>query len=107
MRELLIVETRDAAEHRGPERMVELAAGMVRVGVPATIFLTENAAFAARHRPDGLAASAIAAGVAVAVDRFALHERAIAETELESGVEPSSIDIVVEHLAVGNCVMWR
>jgi predicted peroxiredoxin len=107
MRELLIVETRDADEHRGPERMVDLAAGMVSSGVPSTIFLTENAAFAARRRPEGLAASAIAAGVSVAVDHFALQERAITETELESGVDPSSIDMVIEHLSRGNCVLWR
>jgi predicted peroxiredoxin len=107
MRELLIVETRDAAEQRGPERMAELAAGMVKSGVPATIFLTENGAFAARRLPMRHLASAIAEGVEVAVDRFALHERAIGEDELTSGIVPADIEMIVDHLAAGSCIMWR
>ena len=107
MRELLIVETRDAAEHRGPEQMAELAAGMVKAGVPATIFLTENAAFAARRMPGGHLTNAIAQGVTVAVDRFALRERAISEDELQSGIAPAGVEMIVKHLTGGNSVMWR
>ena len=107
MKQLLIVETRDAAEHRGPARMAELAIGMVQAGVRATVFLTENGAFSARKKPAGFAARALAGGVSIAVDRFALQERAIDESELESGIAPSDVDLIVEHLSAGGCVIWR
>ena len=107
MKELLIVETRDAAEHRGPGRMADLARGMVEAGVPTSLFLTENAVFAARDLPENPFAGAIAAGVAVSADRFALNERAIEEIELQSGIGPSDVDMIVGHLAAGACVMWR
>ena len=41
MRELLIIETRDAADHKDPARMTELAVGMTKEGVPATIFRSQ------------------------------------------------------------------
>jgi hypothetical protein len=51
--------------------------------------------------------AAIAGGVTVAVDRFALSERAIGETELANGIQAEEVDMVVAHLAAGSCVMWR
>ena len=107
MRELLIVETRDAAEHRGPEQMADLAAGIVKVGIPATIFLTENAAFSARRMRNGHLTKAIAEGVTVTVDRFALRERAIGEGELQSGVAPATVEMIVKHLDGGSSIIWR
>lgn len=106
MRELLIVETRDPVEHRGPADMAELAAGMVRAGIPTTIFAAENAVFGGRGA-DGPFMAALAAGVAVLVDRFALDERAIPATDLLSGIQPADVEIIVDHLAAGACVMWR
>lgn len=106
MKELLIVETRDAADQRGPGRMAELAAGLSRRGVKATILLAENAAFNARRGGDRLAA-AMRAGVEVAVDRFALEERAIPTDRLANGVAACTVDLVVDRLAAGACVIWR
>jgi hypothetical protein len=104
MRELFIVETRDAADHKDPARMAELAAGMSRAGIPATIFLAENGAFNAR----GIALdAAMSEGVRVSVDRFALTERGIRETELAQGIAVADIELVVDRLADGACVMWR
>ena len=106
MKELLIVETRDAAEHRGPERDSELAAGMRQAAVPTTIFLTENGVFAAR-RGHKMLDSAMAAGVAVVADSFALNERGIGPEELRDGIDVSDVGLVVDRLAAGSCVMWR
>jgi hypothetical protein len=107
MKELLIVETRDPAEHRGPERMAELAEGMVQAGVPTSIFLTENAVFAVRGPAESPFAGAVAGGVSVTADLFALKERGIEGDELHSGVEPSDVDLIVRRLVAGACVMWR
>jgi len=106
MRELVIIETRDAADHRDPERMADLAVGMARIGVPTTIFLAENGAFNARGRALRLE-SAIAEGVRVAVDRVALAERAIDPAALTEGIAVADVDLVVERLAGGAPVMWR
>ena len=107
MRALLIVETRDCAEHRGPGHMAELAAGMVKAGVPATIFITENAVFGGRSGSESPFKKAVSGGVSVSADRFALDERAIPADDLQSGIQPADVDVIVDHLAAGACVMWR
>jgi predicted peroxiredoxin len=107
MRELLIIETRDAADHKDPERMADLAIGMSKTGVPTTIFLAENGAFNARANGKSRFDAAISKGVRVADDRFALEERAIDEAALMDGISVGDIDLVVDRLADGACVMWR
>jgi hypothetical protein len=104
MRELLIIETRDAADHKDPARMAELAIAVNRAGVPATIFLAENGAFNARGA--GLH-NAMAEGVRIAVDRFALGERGIDKAAIADGVSIADVDFIVDRLADGACVMWR
>jgi hypothetical protein len=106
MRELLIIETRDAADHKDAARIAELAAGMSRTGVPATIFLAENGAFNARSEIGELKA-ALAGGVRVAVDGFSLEERGIDAGSLTEGVCVADVDLIVDRLAGGDCVMWR
>jgi hypothetical protein len=103
----MIVETRDWAEHRGPARSAELAVGMQREGVPATIFLAENAVFAARRGSESTLDGAIAKGVTVAADSFALKERAIDPSELRKGIAVADVDLIVDKLAGGSSVMWR
>ena len=106
MRELVIIETRDAADHKDPARMADLAIGMARTGVPTTIFLAENGAFNARGGGLRLDA-AITGGVRVAVDRFALDERAIDPAALTAGIVVADVDLLVDRLADGACLMWR
>ena len=106
MKDVLIIETRDAAEHRGPERTVELATGLQAAAVPASIFLAENAVFAARRGLD-LLDPAIQGGVAIAVDEFALSERGISATELRDGVSVAGVGLVIDRLVAGSCVMCR
>lgn len=107
MKELLIVETRDSAEHRDTENMAQLAAGLSRRGVKVSILLAENGAFSARRCGDGGLAAAMREGVAVAVDRFALEERAIRLEDLNEGIAAADIDHVVDRLAAGASVIWR
>ena len=107
MRELLIIETRDATDHKDPDRMADLAIGMSKTGIPVTIFLAENGAFNARPGGESRFKGAISAGVRVAVDRFALAERAIDEAALTHGISVADIELVVDRLAGGACAMWR
>ncbi|MGH6730040.1 MAG: hypothetical protein ACREBK_07785 [Sphingomicrobium sp.] len=107
MREYLIVETRDAADHKDPQRMTELAVGISKTGAPVTIFLAENGVFAARKGLENPLDEALASGVRVAVDRFALDERGIKPGALRSGVAVEDIELIVDHAAAGACVMWR
>ena len=107
MRTLLIVESRDVWEHRGPGQMADLAAGMVKAGVPTTIFITENAVFGGRRGTDGPFKAALAGGVTFMADRFALDERAIGAADLKSGIAATDVGVIVDHLAAGACIMWR
>ena len=107
MRQLLIIETRDAADHKDPAHIVELAIGMSRSGVPTTIFLAENGAFNARDAGDRRLEASISDGVRVAVDRFALEERAINPESLADGIAVADVELIVDRLADGACVMWR
>lgn len=107
MKELLIIETRDPAENRGPERMAATAAQLSARGVRVSILLAENGAFGARAGAARFLDQAIDSGVAVLADGFALEERAIARAELSKGVAAADIEIVVDRLAAGACVIWR
>lgn len=106
MENLLIIETRDAAEHRGPERTMELAMGMQAAATSTAVFLTENAVFSAR-RGLGLLDQALQGGLSIAADEFALAERGISATELLEGIIVADVGLVVDHLAAGASVMWR
>ena len=107
MRHLLIIETRDAAEHHGPADSAGLARAMTRAGVPSTIFLTENGAFNASRGGPCPFDAAIPEGVEVQVDGSALSERAIALDALSAGIGVADIAIIVDHLINGSQVMWR
>ena len=107
MRQLLVIETRESAEQRGPAEMAKLAQGIARLGVTTTIFLTENGVFNARRSEPCLLDSAISDGVQVRVDGLALTERGISTDELRDGVIVGEIDLVVDHLVDGSRIIWR
>lgn len=107
MRNYLVVETRDAADHRDAARTLDLACGLARQGNGATVLMTDNAAFNARGAAAYPIDKALEAGVEIRVDTFAMKERGIGEDELAKGVTVGSMDDVVDHLINGSCVMWR
>lgn len=107
MRQYLLIETRDAADHHGAAEAVELAIGIAGTGAPCAMLLTENAAFSARNGVLSPIESAISAGVEIRVDRFAMAERAISDDELKPGIAVGGPDFVVDHLLDGSRVIWR
>jgi hypothetical protein len=107
MKQILIIETRDSADHKDPDRMAEFAAGMVRIGVPATIFLTENAVFSATNGAPSYLDAALSASVRIAADRFALDERGIPSDRLREGIAVADVGLIVDGLLDGATAMWR
>jgi hypothetical protein len=107
MGEFLIIETRDAADHRDTERTLDLACGLSRAGNATTVLLTENGAFNARRSSHYATGKAVKDGVRVLVDSFALGERGIVDEDLQKAISPGNMDSVVDHLIKGSHVIWR
>jgi hypothetical protein len=72
------------------------------------LLLLENGELAARAgaRADGLSA-ALAAGVQVNAEDFALRERGITKERLRFGVSEASLEVVIDHLAAGHKTIWN
>jgi hypothetical protein len=47
------------------------------------------------------------AGVAVLADSFSLRERGIAASRLAAGIQPTELDVIVDHMAEGRKVIWN
>ena len=107
MRQFLLIETRDAADHHGAAEAFELAIGIAGTGASCAMLLAENAAFSARRGAPSPIEAAISAGVEIRVDRFAMAERAISDDELKPGIAVGGPDFVVDHLLDGSRVIWR
>ena len=104
MNQFLIVETRDPIEHPDVERIARLASGLQAEGCSTTIFLTENGVIAARP---GVAPFLADGGVTVAVDRVALAERGMTESDIAPGMAAGGVDLVVDALLAGARTIWR
>ena len=107
MKALLIIETRDAADHADAARTADLAREILRTGRPAMILLTDNGAFNARRAHPYATGRAVTDGLQICVDTFALAERGIGEDELQDGISVVTLDTIVDRLIEGHCVVWR
>ena len=102
----LLIESRDPFESNDVGYYYELARGLQESGNQVTLFLVQNAVFAARRSakvPD-LAALA-SAGVTILADDFALKERGI--TKLCDAVHAAPIHVVVDRLEAGHKTLWH
>jgi len=85
-----------------------LAGALARDGASVTLLLVQNGALAARRGAQAPQLDKLAAaGVAVLADEFALRERGITHERLRAGIEPASLDIVVDRLLDGWQVIWH
>ena len=106
MAEYLLIESRDPFESNDVGYYYELARGLVESGNQVTLFLAQNGVLSARPSAHSDALSALVrSGVTVLADDFSLQERGIAN--LAEGVNPASIDVVVDHLAAGHKTLWH
>jgi len=104
----MVIASRDPFESRDVDQLYDLAAGIVREGNEVTVFLVQNGVLPARFgaRSEGLTKLS-ARGVKVLADEFSLRERAIGGDQLVSGVTPSPLDVIVDHLAAGGKALWH
>jgi hypothetical protein len=106
MAEFTFISSRDPVE--GDGSVHQLAADLAGAGHDVALFLVENGAFLARagacsELRDRLAA----AGVRLLADDFALSERGIVDGALADGVDPTTLDVLVDHMAQGRKVSWH
>ncbi|HKF74208.1 MAG TPA: DsrE family protein [Stellaceae bacterium] len=106
MAEYLLIESRDPFESNDVGYYYELARGLVEAGNKVTLFLVQNAVFAARPSAEAPKLRALAgSGVKILADDFALKERGIAK--LVDGVAVAPIETVVDHLEAGHKALWH
>ncbi|NJN76388.1 MAG: DsrE family protein [Synechococcaceae cyanobacterium RL_1_2] len=105
MSKYFLVESRSPFDSGEVNNNCELAKDLAEAGHETTLFLVENAVFAARK---AIAHTPIANldGVKVLVDGFSLRERGIGEEEIISTVTTADIDCLVEAMAEGQKTLW-
>jgi hypothetical protein len=108
MKRYLMIESRNALEVAESALSYDLAARLARAGHPVTLFLVQNAVFAARPGAKGGAlAHAADAGVEVLADEFALRERGIRRERLAAPVQSAALDVLIDRLAAGCTAIWH
>lgn len=104
----LLLASRDPFTARDVEAFYALAANLAGRGNPVTLFLVQNGVLPARRGPGtGPLTPLTQAGVKVLADEFSLRERGIAAERLAAGVEPASLDRVIDALADGVRALWN
>jgi sulfur relay (sulfurtransferase) complex TusBCD TusD component (DsrE family) len=108
MAKYLLIASRDPFETGDVTHYYDLAANLAREGNQVTVFLCQNGVLPARRSSRSeLLARLGQAGVEILADDFALRERGIDRTKLVAGVEPASIEAVVDALEDGRKVIWH
>jgi hypothetical protein len=103
----VLIASEDPFE-RDTGRLHVLAVDLRRAGHEVTVFLMQNAVFAARAACAKTALpSLLEASVEVFADEFSLRERGIASLELPSGVRAAPLDVLIELLAAGRKALWK
>lgn len=106
MAEYTFVSSRDPVD--GDRSVHQIAADLADVGHDVALFLVENGAFLARKSACAdLRGQLAGAGVKLLADDFALSERGIVAADLAEGVDATSLEVLVDHLAQGRKVSWH
>ena len=110
MAKVLLIESRDPFEVREVLYLYELAAALAADAAEGdvSLFLVQNGVLPARRCRESERLTALArAGVRVLADEFSLRERGIGADRLATGVEPATLDVVIDQLAEGRKVIWH
>jgi sulfur relay (sulfurtransferase) complex TusBCD TusD component (DsrE family) len=104
----LLIASRDPYTHVAARRCYELAAQLLDEGRRVTLFLVQNGVLPARPGGGSSELCDLARlGVRVLADEFSLRERGIAATGLATGVEPATLEVVIEALEQGARALWH
>ncbi|UCF46948.1 MAG: DsrE family protein [Myxococcales bacterium] len=108
MAKYLLIESRDPFDSNDVANFYEMASGLIREGNEVTLFLVQNGVLPARRSGASPPLTSLTRrGAEVLADDFSLRERGITEDRLAEGIQPSALDIVVDHLANGSKVIWH
>ena len=109
MTNYIFIETRDPFESRDTQFIEQTAADLKQRGHDVTVFLVQNGVLASRRNAAGSYLSRLTeAGVNLLADDFSLSERGIQSAELLPGVQPSTIEVLVDALLQSNTkAIWH
>ena len=108
MDKYLLIESRDPFDSHDVAHTYDLAQGLAREGNEVTLFLVQNGVLPARRSARSQSLENVArAGVQVLADDFSLRERGITADRLATGVTPSPLDVVIDHMEDGRKVVWH
>ena len=107
MTQYVLIESRDPFESRDTEFVEQTAITIKERGHQVTVFLLQNAVFAARKTTARLQ-RLTDAGVILLADDFSLRERGIKPAELAQGVQESGINSLVDTITRPNTkAIWH
>ena len=99
MSNYLFIESRDAFESTDSKFVEQTAATLRRSGHNVTVFLVQNGVLASRRAAGKSYLDRLAeAHVTLLADDFSLQERGIQSGEIRSGIQPTTIDKLVDLL---------
>ena len=109
MTNYLFIESRDPFESRDTEFLEQTATALKQRGHEVTVFLVQNGVLAVRKNGrENYLGRLAGAGVTLMADDFSLCERGIQPAELQPGIQPSSIEVLVAMLVQENAkAIWH
>jgi sulfur relay (sulfurtransferase) complex TusBCD TusD component (DsrE family) len=105
MSQYFLIESKSPFESTEVIHDYQLASDLAKSGHKVTLFLVENGVLATRSTiiPPELAHLNL---VKVLADRFSLEERGIEYSEVNSGIEVSTISSVADAMGQGQKTLW-
>jgi sulfur relay (sulfurtransferase) complex TusBCD TusD component (DsrE family) len=109
MTNYIFIETRDPFESRDTQFIEQTATALKQRGHAVTVFLVQNGVLASRRNArESYLSRLVDAGINLQADDFSLSERGIQTAELQPGVQPSSIEMLVDSLLQENTkAIWH
>ena len=109
MSNYIFIESRDPFESLDTRFVEETAIALKERGHFITVFLVQNGVLASRRNARGSCLARLTeAGVTILADDFSLRERGIQSAELRPGVQPSSLETLVDALVEENTkAIWH
>src|SRR6185295_13242119 len=99
MSKYIFIESRDPFESRDTDFIRETASALHQRGHEVTVFMVQNGVLATRKEARGICMSQLTSiGVTLLADDFSLCERGIQPAELQPGITPAPIEVLVDLL---------
>lgn len=108
MQRYVLIQSKSPWESTSASEFYALAKELGDTGGDVTLFLVQNGVMGARSGAQDTTLDQVLRGkVRVLADDFSLRERGIGHGAVKAGVQPSSIDLVVDLLAGGAKALWN